>query len=143
MLNIKGIRESTKKIAAQFEVKCDSIDQQIKSLSGGNQQKIVIARSLSLDPQIVVAAQPTRGVDIGAIEYIHSQLISLRNRGKSILLVSADLDEIVKLSDRIAVIYEGRIVAIRRTSEFSENTLGSLMLGNKTVESKEISNEDT
>lgn len=143
VLNIKRIRNDTKNIAAKFEVQCSSIEQQVQSLSGGNQQKVVIARALSLDPQIVVAAQPTRGVDIGAIEYIHSQLVKLRNCGKSILLVSADLDEVVKLSDRIAVIYEGKIVAIRKTSEFTESTLGALMLGNSICISEENKNEDS
>ncbi len=78
---------------------------------------------------IIVAAQPTRGVDIGAIEYIHQQLMKMRDLGSAILLISADLDEVIKLADRIAVIYEGKIVAMKKTEEFTKAQLGYYMLG--------------
>ncbi len=112
-----------------YDIRCDGIEQRVGSLSGGNQQKVVIVRVLLHEQELVVAAQPTRGVDIGAIEYIHEQLMKLRDEGKAVILISADLDEIVKLSDYVAVLYEGRIVTHKKTEEFTENMLGSYMLG--------------
>ena len=100
----------------------------MRALSGGNQQKIIIARELACNPTILIAAQPTRGVDIGAIEFIHRRLIEQRDAGKAILLVSAELDEIRSLSDRIAVMYEGRIVDVI-APDATEEELGILMTG--------------
>lgn len=114
-------------VIRDFDVRGGDAATQMSSLSGGNQQKLIVARALLCNPDVIVAAQPTRGIDIGAIEYIHRKLIEMRNSGKAILLISAELDEIVRLSDRIAVIYEGRIVANRPTGEFDEMTLGALM----------------
>jgi ABC-type uncharacterized transport systems, ATPase components len=114
-------------------IKSESIDTKVKALSGGNQQKVVIGRVLSQDPVVIIAAQPTRGVDIGAIEYIHQQLIEMRDQGKAILLISAELDEIRKLSDKIAVIYEGRIVAYGSRDAFDEFELGSYMTRGKPI----------
>ena len=100
-----------------------------RALSGGNQQKIVIAREMGRDFQVLLAAQPTRGVDVGAIEFIHSQLIAARNAGKAVLLVSADLPEILALSDRVAVMYEGRIAVVLPRHEASAEVLGPYMTG--------------
>jgi simple sugar transport system ATP-binding protein len=98
-------------------------------LSGGNQQKIVVARELSCDFLVLLAAQPTRGVDIGAIELIHRQLLAARDAGKAVLLLSADLGEVLALSDRIAVLYRGRLAAVLERREASEERLGMLMTG--------------
>jgi simple sugar transport system ATP-binding protein len=98
-------------------------------LSGGNLQKVVVARELSHSAPVLIAEQPTRGVDIGAIEFVHQQLVAERNRGCAILLVSAELSEIMALSDRILVMYEGRVLAEVPGRDASEQTLGLLMAG--------------
>jgi simple sugar transport system ATP-binding protein len=105
-----------------------------RSMSGGNQQKAIIAREVAGKPELLIVVQPTRGLDVGAIEYIHSRIISERNKGMTILLFSLDLDEILKLSDRIAVMYEGQIAGIVNSSETNENQLGLMMGGFKEKE---------
>ncbi|HEY6540831.1 MAG TPA: ABC transporter ATP-binding protein, partial [Ktedonobacteraceae bacterium] len=105
-----------------------SAEASARSLSGGNQQKIIIAREFAADPMALIASQPTRGVDIGAIEFIHRRIIEQRDAGKAVLLISAELDEIRSLSDRIAVMYEGKIVDIV-SPDASEEQLGILMTG--------------
>jgi ABC-type uncharacterized transport system ATPase subunit len=97
-------------------------------LSGGNQQKVVVAREVSRDPRVLIAAQPTRGLDVGAIEFVHKRLVAERDEGRAILLVSLELEEIVSLSDRILVIYEGRIVG-EYGPDVSEEELGIAMTG--------------
>src|SRR5213075_556094 len=99
-------------------------------LSGGNQQKVVVAREISRDPKVLIAAQPTRGLDVGAIEYLHRRLVTERDEGRAILLVSLELDEILSLSDRILVMYEGEIVGVH-TGEVSEEEIGLEMLGGR------------
>ncbi|HEU5227736.1 MAG TPA: ABC transporter ATP-binding protein [Ktedonobacteraceae bacterium] len=128
VLLLRHIRDWASKLIADFDVRTPSSDVPVRALSGGNQQKIIIARELASNPTILVAAQPTRGVDIGAIEFIHRRLIEQRDAGKAILLVSAELDEIRSLSDRIAVMYEGRIVATVGP-DATEEELGILMTG--------------
>ncbi len=98
-------------------------------MSGGNQQKAIIAREIDRSPQVLIVAQPTRGLDVGAIEYIHKRLIEERDKGKTILLFSLDLDEIMNLSDRIAVMYEGRIVGVVDADKTNEQELGLMMAG--------------
>ena len=100
----------------------------IEALSGGNQQKIVLAREMERDPGVLLVGQPTRGVDVGAIEFIHKRIIEMRDAGKAVLLVSVELDEIRSLSDRVLVMFDGRIVG-ERSPETSENELGLLMAG--------------
>jgi general nucleoside transport system ATP-binding protein len=100
------------------------------SLSGGNQQKVIIAREFSRNPRVLVAAQPTRGLDVGAIEFVHRRLVAERDEGRGILLVSFELDEVLSLSDRILVIYEGRIVA-EYTPDVSEEEVGIAMTGGR------------
>jgi len=100
-----------------------------RNFSGGNQQKIVVAREMDRAPDILLVGQPTRGVDIGAIEFIHKEILRLRDEGKAILLVSVELDEIMGLSDRIAVMFDGKIMGERLPSETNENELGLLMAG--------------
>ena len=99
------------------------------ALSGGNQQKAIIAREIDRNPSLLIAAQPTRGLDVGAIEYIHKRLIDQRNKGTAVLLMSFELDEILNVADRIAVMYEGRIVDVLDTKETNETELGLLMAG--------------
>lgn len=124
----KKIVNWAKERIAEYDVRAASVESTARSLSGGNQQKLIIAREFSSDPMLLVASQPTRGVDIGAIEFIHRRIIEQRDAGKAVLLVSAELDEIRSLSDRIAVMYEGRIVGIV-SSEATEEELGILMTG--------------
>ena len=112
-----------------MHTKCMGPDDMITSLSGGNQQKVIIARVFSENPDIIIVAQPTRGVDIGAIEYIHDRLLKLRDEGKAILLISADLDEVKNLSDRLMVMYDGEIVAEGEPADFDDMQLGLLMTG--------------
>ncbi len=100
------------------------------ALSGGNQQKVVAAREISRDPKVLIAAQPTRGLDVGAIEYLHRRLVTERDEGRAVLLVSLELEEIFSLSDRILVIYEGKIVG-EHTGDVSEQQIGLEMLGGR------------
>ena len=100
-----------------------------KNFSGGNQQKIVLAREIEQNPDLLLVGQPTRGVDIGAIEFIHQEIIRLRDQGAAVLLVSVELDEIMALSDRIAVMFDGRIMGFRDPAETNERELGLLMAG--------------
>jgi simple sugar transport system ATP-binding protein len=124
-----AIGEYAEKTAADFDIRTASVKLPVSSLSGGNQQKVMIGRSLAQNPDIIIAAQPTRGVDIGAIEYIHRKLLEMRDAGKAILLVSAEIDELMSLSDTIAVLYEGHVVAQGPIGEFDERRLGVLMTG--------------
>ena len=124
----RNIAAWAKRLIAEFDVRTPSAAAPARSLSGGNQQKIIIAREFSAQPQALIASQPTRGVDIGAIEFIHRRIIEQRDAGKAVLLISAELDEIRSLSDRIAVMYEGKIVDIV-SSDATEEELGILMTG--------------
>jgi ABC-type uncharacterized transport system ATPase subunit len=116
-------------LVSQFTVKTPSLDTPLKNLSGGNIQKAIMARELSRQPKILIAAQPTRGVDIGATEYIHQRLLEQRATGTAILLISEDLDEIRSLSDRIAVIYEGSIIGIVGREQATVEQIGLMMAG--------------
>jgi ABC-type uncharacterized transport system ATPase subunit len=130
MLSFSKIANWARKLVAEYDVRTSSIEATARSLSGGNQQKLIIAREFAADPMLLVASQPTRGVDIGAIEFIHRRLIEQRDAGKAVLLVSAELDEIRSLSDRIAVMYEGKIVGIV-SPDAGEEELGILMTGGR------------
>jgi simple sugar transport system ATP-binding protein len=114
-----------------YSIKVSSTEQYISELSGGNQQKLVFSREVGMDPVLLVAAQPVRGLDIGAIDYIHNQLLQLRDRGQAILLISTELSEIMEMSDRIGVLYKGGIVAERKAEEFTKEELGLYMAGGK------------
>ncbi len=115
----------------EYLIKAENPQTLCKALSGGNQQKVVIARVFSEDPDVLIVAQPTRGVDVGAQEFIHNRLLDLRDEGKAILLISADLDEVRRLSDRLAVIYDGQIVAESIHDTWDEMELGLMMTGGK------------
>jgi general nucleoside transport system ATP-binding protein len=119
-----------KKLLQEFDVRGGGPQTPAASLSGGNQQKVVVAREVSRNPRVLVAAQPTRGLDVGAIEFVHRRLVQERDEGRAILLVSFELDEILSLSDRILVLYEGRIVA-EYTPDVSEEELGFAMTGGR------------
>lgn len=122
----------------EFDIRTPDIMTKADKLSGGNQQKIVVARESTHGPRLLIAAEPTRGVDIGAISFIHNNILALRNQGVGVLLISSDLDEIFKLSDRIAVLYEGEIVRSARADSISREELGLSMAGVK----KEAGNDD-
>jgi general nucleoside transport system ATP-binding protein len=128
VLLLSNIAKWAKRLIAEFDVRTTSIEAPVSSLSGGNQQKVILAREFSANPLALIASQPTRGVDIGAIEFIHRRIIEQRDAGKAVLLISAELEEIRSLSDRIAVMYEGKIVDIV-TPEATEEQLGILMTG--------------
>jgi len=136
-LKQKDISEHTDRLIEQFQVKTPSQKTLAKSLSGGNIQKIVLARELSRNPRAIIAAQPTRGLDIGAAEYVREQLLEERKKGTAVLLISEDLDEIFALSDRIAVIYEGIIMDILDRDKATREKVGLLMAGVKS-EDREV-----
>ena len=132
-LNFKAIREQCDKVVRDFNVKTPNLDTPVKNLSGGNIQKLILGRELSRGPQVLIASQPTRGVDIGASEYIHQRLLEQRQAGMATLLISEDLDEIRALSDRIAVMYEGRIIGIVEGKDSTPEQLGLMMAGVETA----------
>lgn len=134
VLNFTKIYEKAKSLIEQFDVRTPSEHTPARALSGGNQQKAIIAREVDRDPDLLIAAQPTRGLDVGAIEFIHRKLIEQRDKGKAVLLLSLELDEILNVSDRVAVIYEGEIVDIVNAKETNEQQLGLLMAGGKKKE---------
>lgn len=134
ILNYGEMRRHAGELIEKFGVKVPDTEYTVGTLSGGNMQKVILARELDVAPEILVAAQPTRGVDIGAIEYIRHQLVALRDNGKAILLISAELEEIMTLSDRIIVMYEGEIVGAFRPEETTEEELGLYMVGARRME---------
>lgn len=137
ILNYKEIYKKAKGLISEFDVRTPSEYTPARALSGGNQQKAIIGREVDRNPDLLIAAQPTRGLDVGAIEFIHKRLIEQRDNGKAVLLLSFELDEVMNVSDRIAVIYEGQIVAIVDPKETTEQELGLLMAGSKRKEAGE------
>lgn len=129
LLNNVAIREDTAAKMGRFDVRPPNPALPAKSFSGGNQQKVVLAREIERNPELLLVGQPTRGVDIGAIEFIHQQIVALRDQGKAILLVSVELEEILALADRVAVMFDGHIMGERQSSETDEKELGLLMAG--------------
>lgn len=129
IMNYKEVYKKASTLINEFDVRTPSETTLARALSGGNQQKAIIGREVDRDPDLLIAAQPTRGLDVGAIEFIHRRLIEQRDNGKAVLLLSFELDEIMNVSDRIAVIYEGQIVAVVNPKETTEQELGLLMAG--------------
>ena len=127
-LDKRRMRQHAEHLIAAYQIKAKP-DDRIRTLSGGNMQKVILARVLERNPKVIVVAQPTRGLDVGATEYVHGKLVEQRQRGAAILLISEDLDEILELSDRIAVIYEGEIRGILPRAEADVERLGLLMSG--------------
>ena len=139
LLDSKKISEFTNRILKEFLVKYDNSKQSIAELSGGNVQKVVVGREFDYEPDLLIMNQPTRGIDVGAIEFIRKKIVDMRSRKKAILLVSADLSEILSLSDTILVMHEGRIVGhISDVKNTSENELGLYMLGVKEDSKEQI-----
>ena len=128
MMARRNIRDYARKIVQSFNVSTPSIEIKARNLSGGNQQKVIVGRELATEPHLLIAHQPTRGLDVGSTEYIQSLLVEARNTGRGVLLVSADFDEILDLSDRIMVLYEGKIIGeLKRGVGIGE--LGKLLGG--------------
>jgi len=129
VINFGPIQEKAERLLAEFDIRPPDQDNLAGNLSGGNQQKVIVAREFDQDPKLLIAAQPTRGVDVGSIEFIHQRLLQARDKGKALLLISADLEEILSISDRIAVMYEGQIVGSLDPVEATEERLGLMMTG--------------
>ena len=131
VLQNREIYNYANKLIEEYDVRTQSAYEPARALSGGNQQKVIIGREIDRDPDLLIAAQPTRGLDVGAIEFIHKRLIEQRDNGKAVLLVSFELDEVMNVSDRIAVIFDGQILDIVNPKETNEQELGLLMAGHK------------
>ncbi|HBL36039.1 MAG TPA: heme ABC transporter ATP-binding protein [Firmicutes bacterium] len=130
LLNQEAIQEHTGRVMAEFDVRSGQGSIALaRSLSGGNQQKAIVGREIDSDPDLLIAVQPTRGLDVGAIEYIHKRIVEQRDKGKAVLLVSLELDEILSLSDRIAVITNGELIGIVEAKETNEQEIGLMMAG--------------
>ncbi|HUH07765.1 MAG TPA: ABC transporter ATP-binding protein [Egibacteraceae bacterium] len=129
LINRGAIRRHAERLIAEFDVRTPGVEVPAANLSGGNQQKLVIARELSQDLKLLIVAQPTRGLDVGSIEFIHRQIIQRRDEGAAVLLVSAELDEVMSLADRIGVLYRGRFAAVMDRAEATRERLGLLMAG--------------
>ena len=129
--NLRAVLDYATRLVRQFDIRAGNPLNAASSLSGGNQQKVVVARELGTEPRVLVASQPTRGVDVGSIEFIHRQIVEQRDKGLAVLLVSSELDEILSLSDRVAVIYRGQVVALLDAAEADRDRIGLLMAGGK------------
>ena len=139
VINRKAVREYGDQMIKEYQVLCKTQDVSVNSLSGGNIQKVVLARELSGEPQVIIADQPTRGVDVGASEFIRRRLVESRDAGNGVILVTSDLNEVLGLSDSLLVMYEGKIVAyIKDTSRITEEELGTYMLGIRKQTKEEI-----
>jgi len=132
-INQQAIRDHAQALVKTFDVRTPSIDNSGDSLSGGNQQKMVVAREFSRPIKLLVAAQPTRGIDVGSIEFIHQQIVDKRNHGVAVLVVSSELDEILALADRIVVMYKGEVIGIVPRAQATREGLGLLMAGVQTA----------
>jgi simple sugar transport system ATP-binding protein len=132
-LDLSKVKQNAHHRVNEFDIRTLSIEASVSSLSGGNQQKVVLARELSRSLALLVASQPTRGLDVGAIEFVHKRLIEERDRGTAVVIISTELDEVVALADRIAVMYRGRIVGIV-PPDTSREVLGLMMAGVPTKE---------
>lgn len=143
VMNYEKIHEHAKVLIEEFDVRTPDENVKASSLSGGNQQKAIIARELYKEPRLLIAAQPTRGLDVGAIEFVHKKIIECRDSGQAVLLVSLELDEVMNLADRIAVIYDGRILDVIDAKKATEKQLGILMAGGEEKnKSSEVMDDD-
>lgn len=132
LINFDAILENSERLIKEFDVRSGKDSETLaRSMSGGNQQKAIIAREIDRSPSLLIAAQPTRGLDVGAIEYVHKRLVQERDKGKAVLLISLELEEVLNVADRIAVIYEGEIVGLVNAKETTANELGLMMSGSK------------
>ena len=128
-LDWKAAEDFARDIISDYDVKCPSPDARVRLLSGGNMQKLILGRALDGEPDVILANQPTRGLDVGAVAYVHSKLLEARQRGAAILLISEDLDEVLALSDRVLVISKGRLSRPARRGELTVRQIGELMAG--------------
>jgi len=139
LMNMNTVRDVSTELVREYQILCTSTEQEVGRMSGGNIQKVIVAREFSDNPKLIVANQPTRGIDVGATEFIRKRLVELRDGGAAVLLVSADLNEVMELSDSFLVMYGGRINAfIENVSRFDEEELGQYMLGLKSQNADEI-----
>ncbi|HYS33135.1 MAG TPA: ATP-binding cassette domain-containing protein, partial [Streptosporangiaceae bacterium] len=127
-LDLEAIRSAARRRVADYDVRTTSIATPARTLSGGNQQKVIVAREMGREVKLLLASQPTRGLDVGSIEFVHKQVVAQRDRGAAVVIVSSELDEVYALSDRIAVMYEGRIVGFC-APDTPEQELGLMMAG--------------
>jgi simple sugar transport system ATP-binding protein len=127
-MNLGGIRDNATRLVSEFDVRTSSIDTHVGTLSGGNQQKVILAREVGRQVRLLLASQPTRGLDVGSIEFVHRRIVEERDNGTAVIIVSSELDEIYALADRIAVMYEGKITGFRPPTVPVEE-LGLLMAG--------------
>jgi simple sugar transport system ATP-binding protein len=130
-INPKAMRAATERLISDYDIRCSGPQQRVRELSGGNQQKLLLARAIAREPAVLVVSQPTRGLDVGAIEYVHGQLRALRDRRCAILLISTELDEILALSDRIAVLFDGRVMAVTDRADVRVDEIGLRMAGRR------------
>lgn len=121
--------EAAERLVDEYDVKTTRVDAPVADLSGGNQQKVIVAREFDRDVKLVVASQPTRGVDVGSIEYIHARIVEERDQGAAVLIVSSELDEVMALSDRVLVIFQGRIAGEFYPASATNTEVGLVMLG--------------
>jgi simple sugar transport system ATP-binding protein len=128
-MNWRAVREHANQLVADFDVRTASVDAAASTLSGGNQQKVIVAREFFHARRLLVLSQPTRGLDVGSIQYIHRQIVAKRDEGVAVLVDSSELDEVLALADRIAVMYRGRIVGVLDRSEATRERVGLLMAG--------------
>jgi ABC-type uncharacterized transport systems, ATPase components len=135
-LDFNEIKKYSRSLVKQFDVRPPDIDILAGNLSGGNQQKVILAREIGFSPKFIIVSQPTRGLDVGAIEYVHKALINLRQQNATILLISMELEEILSLSDRILVMYEGKSMGEFENGELTIEEMGLMMAGKKIEEIK-------
>jgi simple sugar transport system ATP-binding protein len=128
-MNWPAAEKAAKRLVKEYDVKTPSIETQVESLSGGNQQKVIVAREFDRDVNLIIASQPTRGIDVGSIEYIHNRIVQERDGGAAVLIISSELDEIMALSDRVLVMYQGKIVGEFDPKKDSTTEIGLAMLG--------------
>ena len=139
LFDLKKMHEDSDKLIEDYQVLCKSRNQQVGMLSGGNIQKVVVAREFSADPTLIIADQPTRGIDVGATEFIRKKLVDLSRAGAAVLLVSADLNEVMELADSLIIMYNGKIAAyFDDTSMLTDTIMGEYMLGLKQQTEEEI-----
>ncbi|MGH2736988.1 MAG: ABC transporter ATP-binding protein, partial [Actinomycetota bacterium] len=131
VVNNDAIEKQARTLVEQFDVRTPSIDSRASTLSGGNQQKVIVAREFSHADKLLIASQPTRGLDVGSIQYIHGQIVAKRDEGIAVIIVSSELDEVLALGDRVAVMYDGRILEVLDRSAATRERVGLLMAGSK------------
>lgn len=141
VMNRRAMMENRDKLVKEYDVRLSTKDPAVGSLSGGNAQKVIIAREFSRKPKVLLVSQPTRGVDIGAIEFIHNQILKMRDAGTAVFIISSELSEVTGLSDRVLVMYHGEIVGGFRSEDVSFNELGLYMSGVKRMTAEELSEE--